>query len=52
MHMSVVKIVIYTISSYMLQPVMLPSARRQNTKDEYIKGIEVSEPIQRSMHSA
>jgi hypothetical protein len=36
--MSVLKIVIYRISSYMFQPVMWPSAGRQNTKDEYIIG--------------
>jgi hypothetical protein len=38
MHMSVLKIVIYTMSSYMFQPNMWPSAGRQNTKDGYIKG--------------
>ena len=54
MHMSVVKIVMYTLSSHMFQPIMWPSVGRKNTKDECIKGyiIKVSDPIQWSMHSA
>jgi hypothetical protein len=37
MHTSTLKVVIYTMTCYMLRPITWPSSGWQNTKDEYIK---------------